>query len=217
VLLKSATQSGLYLVVPTATASFTGTITGALISRMGRLKWPLLTGAISFLVGTVLLSSMRRGWPTWAYLLCLVPAAVGQGFQFPGTFIAVLAASTHREQAVVTSTLQLWRALGSVLGVACSSLVFQNALLRYLVAYVSSTPQDGNSDGGQGEEWKRELIERVRSSIEAVSKLPEGRTKDQVIMSYTAACRVTFLVCVGIASLSVLLILPIRLPRLGRK
>ncbi|KAI3323437.1 MFS general substrate transporter [Xylariaceae sp. AK1471] len=214
VLLKSATQSGLYLVVPTATASIIGTITGVLISRTGRLKWPLLSGSVGFLVGAALLSSMRPGWPTWAYLLCLVPAAVGQGFQFPGTFIAVLAASTHREQAVVTSTLQLWRALGNVLGVACSSLVFQNALLRYLMEYVS-IPQNGNGDGG--EEWKREFIERVRSSIEAVSKLPEGQTKDQVIMSYTAACRATFLVCLGIASLSVLLILPVRLPRLGRK
>ncbi|KAI1737351.1 major facilitator superfamily domain-containing protein [Xylaria scruposa] len=215
VLLKSATQSGLYLVVPTVTASVTGTITGVLISRLGRLKWPLVGGAVFFLLGSALLSAMATTWPTWAYLLCLVPAAVGQGLQFPGTFIAVLATSTHREQAVVTSTLQLWRALGFVLGVACSSLVFQNALLRYLVAYVS-VPDAGDGHGG-GEEWKRQFIERVRSSIEAVSELPEGRAKDQVIMSYAAACRATFLVCLGIAVVSVVLILPVRLPRLGRK
>ncbi|KAI0555431.1 MFS general substrate transporter [Xylaria curta] len=215
VLLKSATQSGLYLVVPTVTASVTGAITGVLISRLGRLKWPLVCGAVFFLLGSALLSAMATTWPTWAYLLCLVPAAVGQGLQFPGTFIAVLATSTHREQAVVTSTLQLWRALGFVLGVACSSLVFQNALLRYLVAYVS-VPDAGDGQGG-GEEWKRQFIERVRSSIEAVSELPEGRAKDQVIMSYAAACRATFLVCLGIAFVSVVLILPVRLPRLGRK
>ncbi|KAI3329798.1 major facilitator superfamily domain-containing protein [Ustulina deusta] len=212
VLLKSATQSGLYLLVPTAAASLTGTATGVLISRTGHLKWPLLSGTILFLLGTVLLSFMRRGWPTWAYLLCLVPAALGQGFQFPGTFIAVLAASKHREQAVVTSTLHLWRALGSVLGVACSSLVFQNALLRYLVMYVSVP---GEGDGG--EKWKRQFIERVRSSIEAVSELPEGQAKNEVVMSYAAACRATFLVCLGIAFVSVLMILPIRLPRLGKK
>ncbi|KAI1757006.1 major facilitator superfamily domain-containing protein [Xylaria castorea] len=215
VLLKSATQSGLYLVVPTATASVTGAITGLLISRFGRLKWPLVGGAVFFLLGSALLSAMATTWPTWAYLLCLVPAAVGQGLQFPGTFIAVLAASAHREQAVVTSTLQLWRALGFVLGVACSSLVFQNALLRYLVAYVS-VPEAGDGHGG-GDEWKRQFIERVRSSIEAVSELPEGRAKDQVIMSYAAACRATFLVCLGIAFVSVVLVLPVRLPRLGRK
>jgi hypothetical protein len=193
-----------------------------LISRTRRLRWPLVSGTGFYLLGTVLLSSMRRGWPTWAYLLCLVPAALGQGFQFPGTFIAVLAASAHREQAVVTSTLQLWRALGNVLGVACSSLVFQNALLRYLVAYVSVPAEHGGGGGGDGghgagEEWKRRFIERVRGSIDAVSRLPDGQTKNQVIMSYEAACRVTFLVCLGIAFLSVLLILPVKLPRLGRK
>ncbi|KAI0191785.1 major facilitator superfamily transporter [Xylaria flabelliformis] len=215
VLLKSATQSGLYLVVPTVAASVTGAITGVLISRLGRLKWPLVGGAVFFLLGSALLSAMATTWPTWAYLLCLVPAAAGQGLQFPGTFIAVLATSTQREQAVVTSTLQLWRSLGFVLGVACSSLVFQNALLRYLIAYVSA-PDAGDGHGG-GEEWKRRFIERVRSSIEAVSELPEGQAKDQVIMSYAAACRATFLVCLGIAFVSVVLVLPVRLPRLGRK
>ncbi|KAI8632117.1 MFS general substrate transporter [Xylariaceae sp. FL1651] len=216
VLLKSATQSGLYLVVPVAAASLTGTATGVLISRTRRLRWPLLLGTVCFLAGTALLATMRRGWPTWAYLLCLVPAAAGQGFQFPGTFIAVLAASAQRDQAVVTSTLQLWRALGRVLGVACSSLVFQNALLGYLVAFVTPSPPDGDGRGG-GEEWKREFIERVRSSVEAVAKLSDGRAKDQVIMSYEAACRVTFLVCLGVAAVSVLLILPTKLPRLGKK
>ncbi|KAI1121912.1 major facilitator superfamily domain-containing protein [Nemania abortiva] len=216
VLLKSATESGLYLVVPTVTASVTGTLTGILISRLGRLKWPLVCGVSFYLLGTILLSSMRRGWPTWAYLFCLVPAAAGQGFQFPGTLIAVLAVSDQRDQAVVTSTLQLWRQLGNVLGVACSSLVFQNALLRYLITYVS-IPAGHGGGGEDGEEWKRRFIEHVRSSIEAVAKLPEGQSKDQVITSYEAACRATFLVCLGIAAVSFLLIMPVKLPRLGRK
>lgn len=154
---------------------------------------------------------MRPGWPTWAYLLALVPFSAAQGFQFPGTFIAVLAASPHGEQAVVTTTLHLWRALGNVLGVACSSLVFQNALLGYLVAYVAAPA------GDEGEEWKRALIERVRSSVEAISELPEGPTKEQVVLSYAAASRATFLSCLVFAVVAVLLILPVRLPRMGKK
>lgn len=46
--------------------------------------------------------------------------------------MAVLAVSEQSEQAVVTSTLILWRSLGMVMGVAASSLVMQNALLIYL-------------------------------------------------------------------------------------
>ncbi|KAI1648058.1 MFS general substrate transporter [Daldinia loculata] len=211
VLLTSATTSGLYLVVPVATASTTGTLTGFLISHTRRLKWPIVLGSFLYLVGTALLAFMHRGWPNYAYLLCLVPSSAAQGFQFPGTFLAVLAASEHREQAVVTSTLVLWRALGSVLGVAFSSLVLQNALVRYLAAFV--VPPEG-----LGQDWKDALIEKVRESVEAVAALPPGPVRDQVVASYEASIRLTFLCLVGFAAISALLVVPVKLPRLaGRK
>ncbi len=50
--------------------------------------------------------------------------------------MAVLAVSEQAEQAVVTSTLILWRSLGMIMGVSASSLVLQNALLYYLNFYV---------------------------------------------------------------------------------
>ncbi|KAI0894972.1 major facilitator superfamily domain-containing protein [Annulohypoxylon nitens] len=212
VVLTSATTSGLYLVVPVVTASIAGTLTGFLISYTRRLKWPLTLGTLFYLFGTMLLSSMRRGWPLFAYLLCLVPSSIGQGFQFPGTFMAVLAASEHREQAVVTSTLVLWRQLGSVLGIAFSSLVLQNALLRYLLEYV--IPPSDISDPAA---WKAALVERIRESVEAVSALPDGDTKDQVVASYESAVRLTFLCLVGFAAVSVLMIVPVKLPRLGAR
>ncbi|KAI1462035.1 MFS general substrate transporter [Annulohypoxylon moriforme] len=210
VLLTSATTSGLYLVVPVVTASAAGTLTGFLISYTRRLKWPLTLGTLFYLAGTMLLSSMRRGWPLYAYLLCLVPSSIGQGFQFPGTFMAVLAASEHREQAVVTSTLVLWRALGSVLGVAFSSLVLQNALLRFLMEYVIPP-----SDEADPVAWKAALVERVRESVEAVAALPDGPIKDQVVASYESSVRLTFLCLVGFAAVSALMIVPVKLPRLG--
>jgi MFS family permease len=132
VLLESATTSGLRLIVPSLAASAIGTATGFLITWTKRLKWLLVIGTIFLFIGAVGLSFMQKGLPNWAYLFFLVPSAIGQGFMFPATFMAVLAVSEQREQAVVTSTLILWRSLGMVLGVALSSLVVQNALLVYL-------------------------------------------------------------------------------------
>lgn len=117
--------------------------------------------------------------------------------------MAILAASTQREQAVVTSTLVLWRCLGQVLGVASSSLVLQNALNYYLAWYV------------RGEE-SAEVIARVRRSVEEVLKLP-APYQDQVRDSYEAALRLTFMTCAFFALVSVLTVLPIKLPRLGPK
>jgi len=44
----------------------------------------------------------------------------------------MLATSTSEDLAVATSTLILWRSLGTVMGVAVSSLIVQNALIYFL-------------------------------------------------------------------------------------
>ncbi|KAK2010869.1 major facilitator superfamily transporter [Colletotrichum eremochloae] len=203
VLLTTATASGLRLVLPSLVSSGVGAATGFLITYTRRLKWPPVSGAVCLFVGTVILALLRRGWPSWVYLFCLVPSSIGQGFQFPGSFMAVLAASEQREQAVVTSTLILWRSLGMVLGVASSSLVVQNALVGYLDKYVRGPEKD-------------EVIRKVRESVESIVKLPE-LYREQVVMSYEAALRTTFLCCAVIAFLSVCLLVPIKLPRLGTR
>ena len=133
VLLETATSSGLRLIIPSFSASLIGTLTGFLITYTKRLKPPLVSGVFLLLLGTLGLSCMpRAGFPNWVYVGFIVPSSMGQGFMFPATFMAVLAVSEQGEQAVVTSTLVLWRSLGMVLGVAASSLVLQNALLFYL-------------------------------------------------------------------------------------
>ncbi|KAM0563566.1 hypothetical protein ACHAPJ_001290 [Fusarium lateritium] len=201
VLLTSATSSGLRLIIPTIAASTTGAFVGFAVTWTGHLKWPVQSGTICTLIGTVGLAALQRSLPSWVYLFILLPSSIGQGFQFPGSFIAILAASEQSEQAVVTSTLMLWRSLGQVLGVASSSLVVQNALVHYLNQYVTGEGRD-------------EIIRRVRESVEEIAKL-EPKYREQVILSYEAALRLTFICCIVMASASVLMIIPIKLPRLG--
>lgn len=211
VLLTTATTSGFCLMIITVVSSVSGTATGFLINWTKRLKWPMGLGVSGFLVGTIALSSMQRGWPLAAYLLCLVPHSMGQGFQFPGTFMAILAVSEQRDQAVVTSTLILWRSMGMVLGIAGSSLVVQNSLWGYLQRYV--TEEAAVAAGFTGRD---EVVEKVRVSVETVAKLT-GLVREQVVASYEAAVRTTFMCCVAIALVSVLVLLPVRLPRLGSR
>ncbi|KAF4973725.1 hypothetical protein FZEAL_9252 [Fusarium zealandicum] len=201
VLLTSATSSGLRLIIPTMAGSIVATFVGFAVTWTGRLKWPVQSGTICLLAGTIGLSALRRDLPATIYLLILLPSSIGQGFQFPGTFMAVLAASPQTEQAVVTSTLMLWRSLGMVLGVASSSLIVQNALLHYLNVFVQGDRRD-------------EVIRLVRASVEEVLKL-EPKYREQVVQSYEAALRLTFICCTVLAAVSVLLIVPIKLPRLG--
>lgn len=211
VLLTSATTSGFCLMVITVVSSASGTATGFLINRTKRLKWPLGLGTGGFLLGTIVLSAMQRGWPLAAYLLCLVPHSTGQGFQFPGTFMAILAVSEQRDQAVVTSALVLWRSVGMVLGIAGSSLVVQNSLWGFLDRLVTD---DAAVDAGFA--GREEVIEKVRESVEAVAGL-KGLVQEQVVQSYEYAVRTTFLCCVAVAIVAVLLLVPVKLPRLGSR
>lgn len=203
VLLESATDSGLRLIVPSTSATIAGVSTGFLISWSKRLKWPLVLGTLLILIGTTCLSLMQIGMPSWIYLIFLIPSSAGQGFLFPGAFIALLSLSEQAEQAVVTSTMTLWRSLGMVLGVSSSSLVVQNALVVYLNQYVTGPD-------------KAKIVLKVRKSIQDIAGLPPQQ-RTQVIDSYAASLRLTFIVTAIFALIGVVIIIWIRVPRLGKR
>ncbi|KAK8142651.1 hypothetical protein G3M48_008452 [Beauveria asiatica] len=203
VLLTSATSSGMRLALPSAISCIAGLTTGLGINWTRRLKWPLICGAFCWLAGSVCLWSLQRSLPSILFYLVLIPSALGQGFQVPGTFMATLACSKQSEQAVVISTLILWRSLGMVLGVALSSLVVQNALLHYLQLYVTGDDKEA-------------IIARVRSSVEAVASLHQPY-QEQAIQSYEAALRLMFACSIVLSAISALLLIPISIPRLAKK
>lgn len=67
------------------------------------------------------------------------------------------------EQAVVTSTLILWRSLGMVLGVSVSSLVLQNSLFGFLQRFVEGADKEKVSLSRPLRQSRGKLI-RYRSS-----------------------------------------------------
>lgn len=201
VLLKTATSSGLFLVIPSIAASMMGTFVGFAVMWTYRLKWPIQTGTICLLLGTIGLANLRHDLPEYIHLIILLPSSIGQGFLFAGSSLALLAVSKQTEQAVVSSTINLWRSLGQVIGVASSSLILQTSLIYYLNQLVHGDRRD-------------EVISRVRKSVEEVARL-DPYYRQQVILSYEGALRLTFTSCIILAFISVCIIIPIHLPRLS--
>ncbi|TQS36624.1 hypothetical protein Golomagni_02920 [Golovinomyces magnicellulatus] len=201
VMLESATSSGLRLLIPSIAASIAGIITGFLITWTKRLKVFLLIGACMSLIGSLVLSFLKRGWLDWIYLVLLVPNSIGQGIGYPTTFLTILTVSSQSEQAVVTSTLILWRSLGTVFGVSVSSLILQNMLRIFLNQNVTGPERNT-------------VIDAVRKSVTAIYDL-KPHYQEQVRDSYTAALRSTFVgtVILGVALITVTIFL--RLPRLS--
>ena len=135
--LESASTSGFRLAGPSLALTICGVSAGFIMSATGSLKWLIVAGSFSMLLGATCLSSMWNDIPTWLATIFLIPSSVGQGLAFPAVSIAVLASSTQEDQAVMTSTLMLWRNLGIVMGVSISSLILQNALTAYLQRLVT--------------------------------------------------------------------------------
>ncbi|KAK2744217.1 hypothetical protein FQN55_006901 [Onygenales sp. PD_40] len=201
--LESATTAGLRLLAASFGLMVTSVATGFLVTWSRRLKPALVLGSIFLLVGSISTSLLGRNIPTWLAMLLITPSSFGQGFTFPTTMVSVLAVSSQSDQAVATTTLGLFRNLGSVMGVAVSSWVLQNALLFYL---------DSNVTGPN----KGDIIGQVRKSISAIHQL-DPLHKDQVVRAYELALRATFLSTLISAAIVVLLVIPIKLPRLRRK
>ncbi|KAI1625096.1 major facilitator superfamily domain-containing protein [Exophiala viscosa] len=182
--------------------SLAGISTGYIITYTRRLKPTLVAGAFLYLSGSVATCFITKSTSEVASLILITGVPLGQGFVFPNTMMSALAVSSQADQAVVTTTIGLWRNLGVVLGVALSSLVFQNSLTVNLRSFVTGPGRD-------------EIIHSVRSSVAAIKSLPQP-ARDQVIDAYALSLRTTFLCAIAASAVLVILIVPIKLPRLRR-
>ncbi|OAA39053.1 multidrug resistance protein fnx1 [Cordyceps fumosorosea ARSEF 2679] len=201
VLLISATSSGLRLMLLAIASSAAGALTGLFITRMRRLQSPLVCAAALYLASIVSICCMRPGLSPNVFCLALVPYSVANGLQYTTTAVAVLATSEHDEQAVVMSALAIWRSLGTVLGVALSSVVVQNGLLYYLNVNVHGPLKD-------------DVTALARASVRAIANLDQPY-RDQVVQSYDAALRLAFGSCIAAAAIAAFLIVRMKLPTLG--
>ncbi|KAF2739006.1 MFS general substrate transporter [Polyplosphaeria fusca] len=201
--LESASVSGFRLAGPSICLTACAMFSGFMITATGRMKWLIVTGSACMLMGAVCLAAMWESTPKWIATIFLIPAGVGQGLSFPATTLAALATSTQEDQAVITSTLTLWRSLGVVMGVSFSSLILQNALTAYLNRFVTG-------------KHKGEIILRVRQSVRAIHDL-DPTHRSQVIDAYARSLRVTFILAIAAFVLVNAVVFTIDLPNLRRK
>ncbi|KAF2473851.1 MFS general substrate transporter [Lindgomyces ingoldianus] len=201
--LESPSTSGFRLAGPSIALTVCGVSAGFIMTATGRMKWLIITGSLSMLLGAICLSAMWDTIPAWLATIFLAPASIGQGLSFPATSLAVLATSTQEDQAVMTSTLTLWRSLGTVMGVSFSSLILQNALTAYLNKFVAG-------------EHKDEIILRVRKSVHAIRDL-DPIHQSQVIDAYARSLNVTFISAIAVFVIVNALVVAVSLPNLRRK
>ncbi|PWY84844.1 MFS general substrate transporter [Aspergillus heteromorphus CBS 117.55] len=201
--LASPTDSGLKLISSTLAVTTSSVAIGFLMTWTKQLKPGIVVGAVFLLLGGCTAASMGVDTPDWIAMVCISLSSLGQGCGFPSIMVSVLATSEQDDQAVATTTLGMWRNLGSVMGVATSSWIFQNTLLYRLEDMVTGPN-------------KEDVILLVRKSVQAIANL-DPMHQQQVIGAYAAALRVTFLSAAVWGGIMLILLLRVRVPKLGSK
>ncbi|TVY27457.1 putative transporter [Lachnellula hyalina] len=185
--LQSATLCLPFLLVQ----SVSGVISGPLMSKLARYDLMLHGGMILWVVGAGMKLLFTRTTPVGVYVITLIIEGAGVGFVFqPGqnpltspldtianhstALVALQAHSKPQDRAVATSTRNLLRALGSVVGMAISTAVqfavMQSALSASLPSAVRAQVIDGSWEMGQlgSEAWESDILDAKMKGIRAV-------------------------------------------------
>ncbi|KUJ21265.1 MFS general substrate transporter [Mollisia scopiformis] len=191
VLLESPANVGVRLILPSIMFPIGGFVSGWIMSRWNLLAHLVRTGTVIVAAGCALAMIFNEKTSYWEYFACLLPVNFGQGLVYPSSLFLMLAGFTQKDQAIATSTVYLFRNVGSVMGVAIGSAIVQNALLKKLSASLADVPD------------AEKIIHAVRHSVEAICDI-SLEYRSVVITCYLDSLRYGFAACTFFAALAFL-------------
>jgi EmrB/QacA subfamily drug resistance transporter len=123
----TATQSGAVLTPMMLSLVLSSTVSGALISRLGRYRWLSVGGVAVTAVGMLLLSGMGVGTDYLTVVRNMIVVGLGLGVTLPVFTLAVQNSVDQRMMGTATSTVQFFRSMGGALGAAVFGSVLSNS------------------------------------------------------------------------------------------
>jgi EmrB/QacA subfamily drug resistance transporter len=140
------TQSGLMLLPMMAGIMISSIGSGQVISRVGRYKIFMQVGIVLAAAMIALLTTLTPETPYWHEALMMFGIGLGLGLVMPIMNIAVQSEFKQTELGVATSSVQLFRGLGSTIGIAVFGAMLTSGLAAHLTniqddAYVKSLSQ----------------------------------------------------------------------------
>ncbi|VUC26839.1 unnamed protein product [Clonostachys rosea] len=197
VLGDSATTAGVKLLSSSLAVPIGSFGAGFLMTKTGKYIGLAYTSILSLAFGVGLFTFQTSTSPAW--LTCLALLFVGGGYNatVTTTQVACIAAVDHSQQAVVTSAIYLARSIGSTLGLAIVSAVYQNSLRQGLSERFDTQPN------------ARREIDLIINDLNELRRLPAG-WYEGALASFMEAFRAVWLILLGMAILNVICLLPIR-------
>lgn len=156
----SKSYAGLHLIPNAIIASACSLSSGLIMARIGRYKAMLTGFGISAVAGPLIMCFWNRGsTPEWAYWLTMPWNGAAYGGVLTITLVALIASIEPTMMAAATGVTYLFRATGSVLGIALSDVILQNSLQRTLRE--TGLP--------------KKVINSIRTDVDIINQLPKSQ------------------------------------------
>lgn len=134
----SPTESGLMLLPMVAGIMVASIGSGQIISRIGRYKIFMQVGIIIATAMIALLATLTPESPYWHEAIMMTLVGFGLGFVMPVMNVAVQNEFKQSELGVATSSIQLFRGLGSTIGIA----IFGAMLTHGIITHMTNVQKD---------------------------------------------------------------------------
>lgn len=160
----TASQAGLMLLPMTAGIMITSIGGGRMISKTGRYKKFVVTGTAIASFGIISLTSLTATSGYWQEAIIMFVTGLGLGFVMPVLNLAVQNEFEQKDLGAATSSVQLFRGLGSTIGAA-----FLSGLLTSGIVASLGQPQD------------LPFIAKLQDSPQAAAFFEDGVTVDAAL------------------------------------
>ncbi|AQZ64752.1 Multidrug resistance protein B [[Actinomadura] parvosata subsp. kistnae] len=120
----SATDSGLLLLPLMGGMITASTLTGRVVTRLGRYKWVMVVGSLVAAAGGFLFSTMGLGTSAFVSGAYMVLAGLGLGMVGQNLILAVQTTAPEADRGAATSAVTFARNVGGALGVAILGAIF---------------------------------------------------------------------------------------------
>lgn len=125
----SASQAGLMLLPMVGGMMVSSIATGQIVSKLGRYKTFILTGFAVATLSILALVMLQPTTPYWHEAIIMAFAGLGLGMAMPILSLAVQNEFDHKDLGAATSSVQLFRGLGSTVGTAIMSGMLTTGIL----------------------------------------------------------------------------------------
>jgi EmrB/QacA subfamily drug resistance transporter len=173
------TESGLLTIPMMAGLLISSTVIGALISRRGKWKAFVITGAVLMIVGTLLLTQLHYDTDFFYVGASMFVLGAGVGMIMQNLVVVVQNTTAVRNMGVATSAVTFFRSLGGTAGVAVMGSILGTVVADHIKSGIATLAPEqqaiaAKALAGGAIPHVNELTDQVRVVVESAYGLGVG-------------------------------------------